>query len=161
MTIPRWNPPIETTPQEEVLLSRLERVRKLFGFLRCHRHEIFDDDFQEELAQMYRQNGAGRTAIAPAQLAIATLLQGYVGASDAEAVELTVVDRRWQLVLDCLGADEPAFSQGILQRFRERLIEHDMDQRLLERTVEVAKASGGFDYKKLPEAVRIAVDSAP
>lgn len=27
-------------------------------------------------------------------------------------MELTVVDLRWQLVLDRLGADEPAFSQG-------------------------------------------------
>lgn len=43
------------------------------------------------------------------------LLQGYVGASDAEAVELSVMDWRWQMVLDCLDADEPPFSQGALQ----------------------------------------------
>ena len=36
-----------------------------------------------------------------------------------------------------------------------------MDQRLLERSVEVAKKSGGFDDRKLPKAMRIAVDSAP
>jgi hypothetical protein len=50
-----------------------------------------------------------------------TLLQGYVSASDAEAVELSLVDLRWQMVLDCLGAATPPFSQGALQTFRERM----------------------------------------
>lgn len=161
MSVPRWEPPIETSPEEDALLKRLSRVRKLFGFLRRHRHEIFDDSLQDELAEMYRQSGAGKSPVPPAMLAMATLLQGYVGASDAEAVEMTVVDRRWQLVLGCLGADKPAFSQGALQGFRERLIEHDMDERLLERTVEVARETGGFDYKQVSKALRIAVDSAP
>jgi hypothetical protein len=29
---------------------------------------------------------------------MAVILQGYLGVSDAEAVELTVVDLRWQMV---------------------------------------------------------------
>ncbi|MFT7580321.1 MAG: hypothetical protein ACI9MR_001990 [Myxococcota bacterium] len=86
-----------------------------------------------------------------------TLLQAYQKTSDAVAVENTVLDRRWQLVLDCLDADEPLFSQGVLVDFRNRLIEHNMDRRLLERTVELAKESGGFGYK----ALRVALDSAP
>jgi hypothetical protein len=49
------------------------------------------------------------------------LLQAYTGVSDAGAVEMTVVDARWQMVLDVLGAEEPAFSQGALPAFRERL----------------------------------------
>jgi hypothetical protein len=32
-----------------------------------------------------------------------------------------------------------------------------MDRRLLERTVELAKSTKGFDYKKLPKDVRLAV----
>jgi hypothetical protein len=36
------------------------------------------------------------------------LLQSYLGVSDAEAVELTVVDLRWQMVLDRLSATAPA-----------------------------------------------------
>ena len=54
----------------------------------------------------------------------------YLGVSDAEAVELTVVDLRWQMVLDTMGCDEPAFSQGALFDFRERMIRTDMDRRL-------------------------------
>ena len=43
MGMERWNPKRETTRQEEFLLKRLHRTRKLFGFLRRHRHELFDD----------------------------------------------------------------------------------------------------------------------
>ncbi len=57
-------------------------------------------------------------------------------------VELTVVDLRVQMTLDQLGADTPAFSQGALVDFRDRLIAADMDRRLLERTVELARATG-------------------
>jgi hypothetical protein len=84
---------------------------------------------------MYRGTGASKEAVAPALLAMVVLLQGYQGISEAEAVEMTVFDLRWQLVLDLLGATEPAFSQGALCAFRVRLICHDTDSRLLERTV--------------------------
>ena len=54
MTIARWNPPVAPTRREQFLLKRLGRARKLFGFLRVHRHELFHDAFQDELASMYR-----------------------------------------------------------------------------------------------------------
>lgn len=161
MTLPRWNPTQQPTRQETILLRRLTRTRKLFGFLREYRHELFDDAFQAELESMYRDTGAGKVAVPPAQLAMAILLQGYVGASDAEAIELTVVDLRWQMVLGCLGSIEPAFSQGALYDFRHRLIRANMDRRLLERTVELARTTNGFDWKKLPKTLRVAIDSAP
>lgn len=161
MGMERWSPKRETTRQEEFLLKRLQRTRKLFGFLRRHRHELFDDSFQKELESMYRNTGAGGDPVPPALLAMVVLLQSYLGTSDAEAVELAVVDLRWQMVLGCLGATEPPFSQGALQGFRERLIAHDLDRRLLERTVELARGTKEFDWKKLPKTLRVAIDSAP
>jgi hypothetical protein len=157
----RWNPRQELSKKENLLLKRLKRTRKLFAFLRLHRDEIFDEGYQAELEQMYRQTGAGQEPIAPALMCMALLLQGYVGVSDAEAVELTIVDARWQMVLDCFGAEEPLFSQGALQMFRDRLIAADMDRRLLERTREVAKATKEFDWKKLPTQLSIGIDSRP
>jgi hypothetical protein len=133
-----------------MLLGRLGKHRKLFAFLREHRLDLFDDAFQDELAGMYRDTDEGKEPVAPALLAMALLLQAYTGASDREAVELTLVDARWQMVLGVFGAEEPAFSQGALQRFRERLIAHDMDRRLLERTVELAKTTRGFDLGANP-----------
>jgi hypothetical protein len=65
------------------------------------------------------------------------------------------------MVLDRLGSEEPAFGQGTLAAFRARLIRHDMDRRLLERTVELARTTKAFDFKKLPQSLRVAVDSSP
>jgi hypothetical protein len=159
----RWEPPVELTKKEQLIMKRLNRVRPLFGFLRVNRHKIFDDAFQEQLEGMYRQTGAGDEPHAPAMLCMVLLLQGYVGASDAEAVEFAVMDRRWQMVLDCLDVDEPPFSQGALQAFRERMVAHEMDRVLLERTAAmvrdgvVTKGEG----QSLSKAVRVAVDSRP
>lgn len=97
----------------------------------------------------------------PALLAMASVLQCYLQVSDAEAVEMTVVDLRWQMVLDHLGEQEPAFAQGTLRGFRERVIRTDMDRRLLERTSELARKTKAFDWRKLPKDLRIAVDSSP
>lgn len=159
----RWKPRVELTKQEKLMMKRLTRVRALFGFLRLNRHVIFDDEFQDRLEEMYRRTGAGDPPHPPAMLCMALLLQGYVGASDAEAVELTVMDLRWQMALDCFGSGEPAFSQGALQAFRERMVEHEMDRALLERTVALVRdgvATNG-EGQSLSKALRVAVDSRP
>jgi hypothetical protein len=159
----RWTPPVELTKQEQFMMKRLTRVRTLFGFLRRQRHVLFDDAFQEQLEGMYRDTGAGDEPHPPAMLCMVVLLQGYVRASDAEAVELSIMDRRWQMVLGCFDADEPLFSQGALQAFRERLIAHEMDRALLERTATLVR-SGALtkgEGKALSKAVRVALDSRP
>lgn len=156
-----WNPSQTYTKLEQLLMKRLGRTKKLFAFLRAYRHELFDEAFQAELALMYRDTGAGKEPVIPALLAMAVLLQTYAGTSDAETVELTVVDMRWQLVLGRLGETAPAFSQGAFWDFRARLIRHDMDRRLLEKTRELAQRTQAFDWRKLPKEVRIAMDSAP
>jgi hypothetical protein len=160
MAIARWNPRQTYTKHEEWLMRRLGRTRKLFAFLRAQRHVLFDDAFQAELETMYRDTGAGKPPVPPALLAMVTLLQAYLGVSDAEAVELSVMDRRWQLVLDCLEVTEPPFSQGALGEFRARLIRTDLDRRLLERTVAVARQSKAFDPHKLPKTLRVAFDAS-
>ncbi len=90
----RWKPRLDYTKQEERLLKRLRKTRKLFAFLRDHRHELFDEAFQAELESMYRSTGAGKDATPPALLAMVVILQSYQGISDAEAVDLTVMDLR-------------------------------------------------------------------
>src|SRR5215216_6530795 len=129
-----WSPPVALSPVEQTIVKRIRRA-KLFVFLRERRHELFDAAFQEELAAPYVGSGLGRPPVPPARLALATVLQAYVGCSDDEVVEATTMDRRWQLVLDCLDASRPPFSKGTLVAFRERLIKQDADRRLIERTV--------------------------
>ena len=160
MSVPRWKPPVKASAREKFILKRCQKKRRLFAFLREHRHELFNDDIQAELESMYRDTGAGKEPVAPALMAMALVIQGYLKVSDADAVEMTVVDLRWQMVLDCIGAEKPAFSQGALFEFRERLIASDMDRRLLEHTARIARSTKGFDAKKLPKTLRVAVDSS-
>jgi hypothetical protein len=42
-------------------------------------------------------------------LALALILEAYTGVSDDEVIEATVMDRRWQLVLDCLKTEQAPF----------------------------------------------------
>jgi hypothetical protein len=161
MAIKHWTPSQIVSRQEAFILKRLKRNGKLYAFLRLHRHQLFDDAFQLELEAMYRDTGAGKEPHPPALMAMIVLLQSYAGASDATAVELSLLDLRWQMVLDCLGAVEPVFSQGALFDFRERLIAADLDRRLLERTRELAFETKAFDPKKLPKSLRVAMDSSP
>ncbi len=151
-----WHPPVELSPIEQAIVKRIRRA-KFFVFLRQHRHEIFSDEFQAELGAIYKDSPFGQPPVPPAQLALATILQAYVGDSDDWTVENTVLDRRWQLVLDCHDCAEPPFSKGTLVGFRKLLIEHNLDRRLIERTVEIAAKTGEFG----PRQLRGALDSSP
>src|SRR6266446_4508575 len=151
-----WQPPIEPSRAEQAILKRIRRA-KLFVFLRQHRHELFDEAFQAELAMLYQDSPLGQPPIPPAQLALATILQAYVGVSDDEVIEATTMDRRWLLVLDCLDCTEPPFSKGTLVGFRQRMLAQGWDRRLIERTVEIAASSGEFGSRPL----RAALDSSP
>ena len=151
-----WEPPVERSPAERAVIKAVRRA-KLFVFLRGHRRELFGGQFQAELAEAYADSPKGQPPVPPAQLALATILQACAKVSDDEVIEAAVMDRRWQLALDCMGAEEPPFSKGTLVGFRRRLIEHDLGRRLVERTVEVAARTKGFGAR----ALRAALDSSP
>ena len=151
-----WQPPVELSAQEEQIVKRIRKA-KLFLFLRKYRHQLFDEAFQQELASLYRQAERGQPPVAPAMLALALILEAYTGVSDDEVIEATVMDRRWQLVLDCVDTQEAPFSKGTLVAFRQRLIEGQMDRRLIERTIEIASQSQAFGSR----ALRAALDSSP
>lgn len=152
-----WNPPIALTLEEQKIAARTRKARRCFVFLRERRHELLDADFQRTLAQSYSPAPQGKTPVEVGLLALALLLQAYCNVGDRDAVELTVMDKRWQMVLNCLGTEQPPFSQGTLFNFRMRLIAHDLDKTLLDRTVALAEKTGGFG----PRQLRAALDSTP
>lgn len=151
----RWLVPTELSPEEARVAAKLRRIGKFYAFLREIRAELFDDAFQAELATAYQPRGVA--PVPPALLAMVLLLQAYDQVGDAEAVVSAQLDPRWQMPLGCLGATEAPFSQGVLVKFRERLIAHDLDRKLLDRTVALAKQRGGFGW----QALRAALDSSP
>lgn len=151
----QWKVPAELTPEEKKLVGRIRCKSKFYVFLREIRGELFDSEFQRELAEAYSPRG--QDPVPPALLGMVTLLQAYTGVSDADAVDEAEMDRRWQLVLGTLGTEKAPFGQGSLPRFRARLIERNLDQRLLDRTVEIAKRTGAFGWQRL----KAALDSSP
>jgi len=150
-----WGTDPEVRAEEARVAGGLRRSSQFYRFLWEIREELFDDAFQDELAQAYSPRG--QAPCPPAVLAMVNLLQCYTGTSDAGAVDAAENDRRWQLVLGTLGWDDAPFGQGSLVRFRARMIEHDLDRKLLERTVDLAKKTRTFGWKKLS----VMLDSSP
>ena len=147
--------PTITAAESRVL--KLCRKQKLWDFLRRHQHVILDDEMRADLSSMYPAEGPGRPPVAAEILSIAMLLQVGFGVPDHEVPTLTAVDARWQVVLGCLGRSEPLFSQGTVFNFRERAREHGLMRRLLDKTVLIARTTGGFDHKRM----RAIIDSSP
>jgi hypothetical protein len=87
-----WSPPVEPSAAEQAVIKAVQRAR-LFVFLR--RHGL-------------SRRGSRRRGW------LATILQAYTRMSDDEVIETTVMDRRWQLALDCLSGAALPFSQGTL-----------------------------------------------
>ena len=152
-----WNPPIALTSEEQKIAARTRKTRKFFVFLREHRHALLDTDFQHTLAPSSSPEPGGPEPVEAGLLALATLLQAYGHVGDRDAVELTVMDKRWQMVLDGLGAEQPPCSQGPLCNFRMRLITHHVDKTLRERPVALAEPTGGFGARQR----RAVLDSPP
>src|SRR5262249_39117646 len=67
------------------------------------------------------------------------------------------MDKRWQRVVDCLGAEPPPCSRGTLCHCRLRLSAHNLDKPVLDRTVAWAEQTGGCGARPL----RAALDSTP
>src|SRR5262245_62566035 len=148
-----WPPPIALTLEEQKIAVRTRKTRKFFVFLREHRHELLDADFQNTLAQSYSPEPTGKAPVEVGLLTLALLLQAYCNVSDRDAVALTVMDKRWQMVRDCVGAEQPPFSQGTLFNFRMRLMAHNLDKTLLDRTVTLAEKTGGFGAREMGDAL--------
>lgn len=152
-----WNPPLELSIEETQVL-KLCKQQKFWHFLRLHRTEILDEEVRVALHAMYDLGPrGGRPPESPERLVLAMLLQVAFGVPDHEVPTLTAVDRRWQMVLDCMGASEPAFSQGTVFAFRERARRSGLVLLLLDKTVALARTTKGFDPKRL----RALIDSSP
>src|SRR5258706_1495965 len=150
----RWKPAANPV-EEKQFAKRLRRSSKFYVFLWSIREELFDDKFQDELTAAYSPRG--QEPCPPALLAMVNLLQRFDGLSDADAVDEAENDQRWQLVLGTLGKARAPFGQGSLVRFRVKAIEHDLDRKLVDRTIQIAKKTKLYSWKHL----KVALDSSP
>jgi hypothetical protein len=97
------------------------------------------------------------------RLCMVVLLQGYVGASDAEAVEMAVMDRRWQLVWIAADVEGHRLRKAPYRATLSRADGREQDGQgparsapsRLVREGAVTKAEG----HQLSNAVRVAIDN--
>jgi putative ABC transport system ATP-binding protein len=127
-----WLPPIELSAIERAIITYTPQAR-FFTFLRQRRHVVFDAAFQEQLTALYDDIPQRRPLAPAAQLALAVMLQVFSGKSDDGVLEATIIDRRWQMALDCLDAQKPPFTISDLRLFRKLLAHKRMRQQLMSR----------------------------
>ena len=123
-----------------------------YGFLARHRPELFQDD---DFGSLYTQNN-GRTSVPPSILAKALLLQNHDRVSDEEAADRARFDIRWKVALG-IGIDDQPFVKSTLQAFRARLLLHEAERAIFQRSIDAAKGSGVLKSRKL----KVALDTTP
>ena len=123
-----------------------------YGFLARQRPELFRDD---DFVSLYTQNN-GRTSVPPSILAKALLLQSHDRVSDEEAADRARFDIRWKVALG-IGIDDAPFVKSTLQAFRARLVLHQAEQAIFQRSIDAAKGSGLLASRKL----KVALDTTP
>jgi len=84
---------------------------------------------------------AGQPAIAPAQLALATIFPFAEGLSDRQAADAVRGRIDWKYAL-CLELDDPGFDASVLSEFRDRLIAAGAETALFETLLAALKAAG-------------------
>jgi Transposase domain (DUF772) len=107
---------------------------------------------------MYADRPVGQPPMPPAQRGLATILQAYTSTSDDEVTEALMMDQRWRLVLDRMDHATTPFAKATLGAFRTRLVAHQLDRRLVERTVELYRQTTG---QVAAGKLRAALDSSP
>jgi transposase len=95
------------------------RIRQALG-------PLFED---ESFAEAFPARG--RPAISPGALALVSVLQYAEGLSDRQAADQLRARMDWKYLLG-LELDDPGFDFTVLGDFRARLIEHGLEERVLE-----------------------------
>jgi transposase len=103
------------------------RIREALGLL------FADEDFAAAFPRR------GRPAVSPGALALVSVLQYAEGLSDRQAADQVRARLDWKFLLG-LELDDPGFDFTILGDFRSRLIEHGLEEQVLD--VVLARLSG-------------------
>src|SRR6266576_707279 len=128
---------LEPIPEEtRRLMHRLIPKGTLVTQLRDALGPIYSD---EHFAQLFPKRG--RPAEAPWRLALVTVLQAMEGLTDRQAAEAVRTRIDWKYALGLELGDE-GFDAPVLTDFRERLIEHGAEERVLEPILQLSRERG-------------------
>ena len=124
----------------------------LYGYLAQNREQLFRD---EDFAALYCPDN-GRQSVPPSVAVSVLFLRAYEGVSFAEAVERTKYDLRWKVALG-LEMEEVPMQKSALQEFEAKLVLHEMEEPLLQKSIAEARRAGYLQNRKL----RVALDTTP
>ena len=92
-----------------------------------------------DFADLYPRRG--QPALAPAQLLLVMAMQFVEGLSDEQAADAVRSRIDWKYAL-ALELDDPGFDASVLSEFRDRLLTHQAEQRLLDHMLLVLREQG-------------------
>jgi hypothetical protein len=124
----------------------------LYGYLAQNREQLIRD---EDFAAMYCPDN-GRRSVPPSVAVSVLFLRAYEGVSFTEAVERTKYDMRWKVALG-LEMEEVPMQKSALQEFEAKLVLHEMEEPLLQKSIAEARRAGYLKNRKL----RVALDTTP
>jgi transposase len=133
---------LHTQPLEPIpdLTRQIARTSFPKGTLAMHLRDALGSIYEDaDFADLFPKRG--RAAEAPWRLAVVTVLQALENLSDRQAAEMVRGRLDWKYALS-LPVDDPGFDASILVDFRQRLLTHEAQDRLLEPILRVCREHG-------------------
>jgi transposase len=116
------------------LTARVVRASFPKGTLTVRIREALGPLFEDEsFAEAFPTRG--RPAVSPGALALVSVLQYAEGLTDRQAADQVRARMDWKFLLG-LELDDPGFDFSILSDFRARLIEHGLEEKVLDLVLE-------------------------
>ncbi len=152
-----WQPPIELSEQEEQIVKRRRRAKLLVDLASPSARTCSLGRSNRNWRACTGKVERGQPPWAPAQLALATIVQANTGSQMMSSLRQLrwIVGGSWCLTV--WTSSRLHSSLGTLVAFRRRPIDGQMDRRLIERTLESANQSQACGSRPL----RAALDCSP
>lgn len=132
--------PIQPLDPIPALTSQIAHASFPKGTLAMHLRDALGSIYQDvDFADLFPKRG--RAAEAAWRLALVTVLQALENLSDRQAAEMVRGRLDWKYALS-LPVDDPGFDASILVDFRQRLLDHKAEARLLEPILRVCRDHG-------------------
>lgn len=129
--------PLEPIPD---LTRRIAQASFPKGTLAMHLRDALGSIYEDAgFADLFPKRG--RAAEAPWRLAFVTVLQALENLSDRQAAEMVRARLDWKYALS-LPLDDEGFDASLLTDFRQRLLDHEAQDRLLEPILQVCRQHG-------------------
>ena len=126
--------PLDPIPE---LTSRIARASFPKGTLAMQLRDALGPIYEDaDFADLFPKRG--RAAQAPWRLALVIVLQALENLSDRQAAEMVRARLDWKYALS-LPLDDAGFDASILTDFRQRLVDHEAQDRLLEPILQVCR----------------------